>query len=231
MQGEIKRKVKLVTEQNNIDKESPVPEFPMKEWSVRIYLLDHDGNEHPANCFTKVTYNLHPSFANPNQTFTEPPFTCKNEGWGEFEMSIDMFSTEKGGKNTVFHDLNFQSPRYEVTQTVSFKNPSQSLLQILKETGSVANDDEVKAAKIRKSNDGKKRKTVSFDWEKMAEGLTKLTEDGLLHVITLIHDHKSDDTYTKNDMDNGEFSIDLMTMPEHLAQMVWDFLIQQKLVT
>lgn len=142
-------------------------------------------------------------------------------------MSIDMFSTEKGGKNTVFHDLNFQSPRYEVIQTVNFKNPSQSLLQILKETGSVANDDEVKAAKIRKTNDSKKRKTVSFDWDKMAEGLTKLTEDGLLHVITLIHDHKSDDTYTKNDMDNGEFSIDLMTMPEHLAQMVWDFLVSR----
>ena len=140
-------------------------------------------------------------------------------------MSIDMFSTEKGGKNTVFHDLNFQSPRYEVLQTVTFKNPSQSLLQILKETGPVANDDELKAAKIRKATDGKKRKTTNFDWEKMAEGLTKLTEDGLLHVITMIHDHKADDTYTKNDVEAGEFSIDLMTMPEHLSQLVWDFLV------
>lgn len=140
-------------------------------------------------------------------------------------MSIDMFSTEKGGKNTVFHDLNFQSPRYESVQTVTFKNPSQSLLQILKETGPVANDDELKAAKIRKATDGKKRKTTNFDWEKMAEGLTKLTEDGLLHVITMIHDHKADDTYTKNDIEAGEFSIDLMTMPEHLSQLVWDFLV------
>lgn len=46
----------------------------MKEWSVRIYLLDQDSNEHPANCFTKVTYNLHPSFANPNQS-TYLPFS------------------------------------------------------------------------------------------------------------------------------------------------------------
>ena len=34
----------------------------MKEWSVKIYVLDQAGNEHPATCFTKVTYNLHPSF-------------------------------------------------------------------------------------------------------------------------------------------------------------------------
>ncbi len=40
----------------------------MKEWSVALYLLDQDGKEQPANCFTKVTYNLHPSFENPNQS-------------------------------------------------------------------------------------------------------------------------------------------------------------------
>lgn len=45
-----------------------MPDFPMKEWSVKIYLLDQDGKEHPANCFTKATYNLHPSFQNPNQS-------------------------------------------------------------------------------------------------------------------------------------------------------------------
>jgi transcription initiation factor TFIID/TFIIF subunit len=50
-------------------------DFPMKEWSVRLYLLDEAGKEHPANCFAKVTYNLHPSFENPNQsqyTLTKP---------------------------------------------------------------------------------------------------------------------------------------------------------------
>lgn len=40
----------------------------MKEWSVELYLLDADGKERPADCFTKVTYNLHPSFENPNQS-------------------------------------------------------------------------------------------------------------------------------------------------------------------
>jgi transcription initiation factor IIF auxiliary subunit len=40
----------------------------MKVWSVRIFILDQDGNEHEAKAFNKVTYNLHPSFENPNQS-------------------------------------------------------------------------------------------------------------------------------------------------------------------
>lgn len=148
---------------------------------------------------------------------------CKNEGWGEFEMSIDMYTTEKT-KSTVYHDLNFQKPRYETIQTIQIKNPSQALLQILRETGPVASDDDPKAAKARKANDGKKRKP-GYDFEKMAEGLTKLGEDDLLHVIQLIHDHKNEDTYTKNDMDAGEFSVDLFTLPDHLARMIWDVLV------
>ncbi|KAI1326006.1 transcription initiation factor IIF-like protein [Xylariaceae sp. FL0255] len=226
---QIERKVRLVTEQHNIPKESPMPDFPMKEWSVKLFVLDQDGNEHPANCFQKVIYNLHPSFESPQQTFTEPPFTCTNEGWGEFEMSIEMYTTEKN-KITVFHDLNFQSPRYEIDQPAVFKNPSQALLQILRETGPVGNDDETKTAKARKATDGKKRK-AAFDYEKMGDAMLKLGEDDLLHVIQMIHDNKSDDTMTVNDLEKGEFTIDLFTMPEPLSKMIWDFLVEQKMVT
>ncbi|KAI0598626.1 yeats family-domain-containing protein [Biscogniauxia sp. FL1348] len=225
---QIERKVKLVTEQHTIPKESPMPDFPMKEWSVKIYLLDEDGNEHPANVFTKAVYNLHPSFENPQQTFTEPPFTCTNEGWGEFEMSIDLYTTEKA-KHTVYHDLNFQSPKYETKQSVFIKNPSQALITLLRETGPVGNEDEAKAGKARKANDGKKRK-APFDYEKMADGMGKLGEDDLLHVIQMIHDNKSEDTFTKNDLEKGEFTVDLCTLPEPLLKMVWDFLVDQKMI-
>ena len=40
----------------------------MKEWTVEIYILDQDGKERPARCFTKAVYHLHPSFANPTQS-------------------------------------------------------------------------------------------------------------------------------------------------------------------
>jgi len=43
--------------------------------------------------------------------------------------------------------------------------------------------------------------------EKLADGLQKLSEDDLLNVVQLIHDHKSTDTYTKNDVESKPSSI------------------------
>jgi transcription initiation factor IIF auxiliary subunit len=40
----------------------------MKEWTIELYVLDEQGKERPAKCFTKVTYNLHPSFEQPTQS-------------------------------------------------------------------------------------------------------------------------------------------------------------------
>lgn len=48
--------------------------------------------------------------------------------------------------------------------------------------------------------------------EKLADGLQKLTEDDLLNVVQLIHDHKTADTYTKNDVESTYNPI---------AQVIW----------
>ena len=154
--------------------------------------------------------------------FNEPPFRCQNEGWGEFELTVECFTTEKGGKNTIVHDLNFHAARYENTYPVTFKNPSQSLQQVLRETGPLPNDEESKG-KSRKTQDSKRKKGV--DVEKMAEALPRLPEDDLLQVIQMIHDNKTDETYIKNDVDAGEFSVDLYTLPDSLAKSLWDFLV------
>lgn len=161
--------------------------------------------------------------------FMEPPFKCTNEGWGEFEMTIDLFTTEKGGKQSIVHDLNFAAPQYENIHTLSFKNPSQALQQILRETGPLPSDEERKlkkgaAAGTGGGDGGKKKKT--FDVEKMADGLVRLGEDDLLQVIQMIHDHKDDNTYVQNNIDAGEFSVDLYTLPDALLKMLWDFLVR-----
>lgn len=223
----VERKVKLTTTQHNLDKPSQVEGFPWKEWAIELYLLDEDGNQHPATCFTKVVYNLHQSFENPVQTFNEPPFRCQNEGWGEFELTVECFTTEKGGKNTIVHDLNFHAARYENTYPVTFKNPSQSLQQVLRETGPLPNDEESKG-KSRKTQDSKRKKGI--DVEKMAEALPRLPEDDLLQVIQMIHDNKTDETYIKNDVDAGEFSVDLYTLPDSLAKSLWDFLVKSHVI-
>jgi transcription initiation factor IIF auxiliary subunit len=70
---------------------------------------------------------------------------------------------------------------------------------------------------------GKHRLQKSVDMEKLADGLQRLNEDDLLQVVQMVHDHKSPETYTKNDVENGEFHVDLYTLPDSLVKMLWDF--------
>jgi transcription initiation factor IIF auxiliary subunit len=223
----VERKIKIVTEQHNINKPAVNEGFPMKEWTVEIYIIDQDGKEKPAKCFTKAVYHLHPSFDNPDQTFTEPPFKCTNEGWGEFEMTIDVYTTEKGGKHTFVHDLNFAAPQYDVVHSIQFKNPSQALQQILRETGPLPSDEE---RKLKKADGGKKKK-IAVDIDKMADGIVKLEENDLLQVIQMVHDGKDDNTYIQNNIDAGEFSVDLYTLPEALQKSLWDFMVKLGVVS
>jgi transcription initiation factor IIF auxiliary subunit len=113
-------------------------------------------------------------------------------------MTIDVYTTEKGGKNTLMHDLNFAKPRYESKHNVVFKNPSAALINILRESGPVGDENGARKKEEKK----RKRPTAgNVDMEKLADGLVKLGEEELLHVVQLIHDNKSDDTYTKNDIE------------------------------
>lgn len=43
--------------------------------------------------------------------------------------------------------------------------------------------------------------TPQVDMDKLADGLQKLGEDDLLQVVQLVHDNKSADSYTKNDVE------------------------------
>ncbi|RSM20582.1 hypothetical protein CDV31_000559 [Fusarium ambrosium] len=226
--NDVQRKIKVVTEQHVIDKPSPMEAFPMREWSLKIFLLDEDGNERPADVFNKVVYNLHPTFENPVQTFTKAPFTCSNEGWGEFEISIDCYTTEKTKLAPIIQDLNFQKNKYDVTHTVVFKNPSQNLQERLRETGPLPTDDDHRP---KKKGLATKKSAQKYDYEKIAEALEKLEEEDLLRVIQLINENKGPDTYIRSDVEAGEFSIDLYTMPDILTTKLWDHLSKKGLVS
>lgn len=115
-------------------------------------------------------------------------------------MTIDLYTTEKGGKNTLVHDLNFAKPVYEAKHVVTFKNASAALINLLRETGPVPGD-ENGARKKTDVEKKRKRPTGAVDMEKLADGLVKLNEDDLLHVVQMIHDNKTEETYTKNDVD------------------------------
>nr|POF21052.1 ran-specific gtpase-activating protein 1 [Quercus suber] len=220
---DVKRTVKLITQQRVNDDPPEAEGFPMRSWDISVYLIDTtSGDDIPANCFEKVTYVLHESFGKrARQAFKNPPFTIKEKGWGEFDMSILLtpVGAPKGGEIQIQHDLNFQQERYESTHSVSFRNPKAELLERLKESGTIG-----ETANGAPKSDKKRQKTSrNVDMEKLAEALPLLGEDDLLQVVQMVHDNKNDDTYTKNDVENGEFHVDLYTLPDALIKMLWDF--------
>ncbi|KAG8630935.1 hypothetical protein KVT40_000075 [Elsinoe batatas] len=224
---EVKRQIKIVTEQHVIQEPASEGEFPLRRWTITIFIVGEDGNEYPASPFEKVTYKLHESFgARAKQVFKQAPFTISEEGWGEFEMVIVVtpLGNPKGGEVLVVHDLNFGQERYEAFHTVTFRNPKPELAERLRESGSVGETNGAGAGGGAGEKGKKKGKgNRAVDMEKLAQGLETLGEDDLLHVVQLVHDNKSEDTYTKNDVENGEFHVDLYTLPDNLIKMLWDF--------
>ncbi|KAK1146109.1 transcription factor TFIIF complex subunit Tfg3 [Aspergillus melleus] len=207
------------------NKDSGVEGFPLRAWSIEIYLLNEHGEQVPANVFDKVVYSLHPSFGDRyKQTFKNPPFRIAEEGWGEFDMQISLFADKE---HSVLHDLNFAQSRYESKHSITFKNPKPALLALLRESGPVPGDENgVKTKRSAGADEGskkKKRTEKNVDMDKLADGLQRLGEDDLLQVVQMVHDNKAPDSYTKNDVEQGEFHVDLYTLPDTLIKMLWEF--------
>ncbi|KAF1814831.1 transcription initiation factor subunit [Eremomyces bilateralis CBS 781.70] len=221
---EIKRTIKLVTHQRISQPGATPDELPLRSWSVELYVLhEGSGEEMPAVVFDKVEYNLHPSFEKrAKQTFKKPPFKIQENGWGEFDMLIKLYHSHKGGESDITHDLNFQSERYESKHVVVFKNPKPELVALLKESGPVGEENGVRGKK-EGAERRKSKKGGNIDMERLAENLQRLSEDDLLNVVQMVHDGKSPDTYTKNDVEAGEFHVDLYTLPDLLVKSLWDF--------
>lgn len=198
--------------------------------------------------------------ANPRTAFKEAPFRIEEKGWGEFDLTIVLHLADRGGDQTILHDLNFTKNRYEVLHTLNFPTNRPGLVKLLQESGPVPPPKNAGASGHSKTNslsgsrtgspgaslpgtpqsaDNKrklenaglnpklKKKTKfekgSVDLERLAEGLQKLTEDDLLEVVQMVTDNKTSDMYIKNDVDEGEFHMDLFTLPDPLLKSLWDF--------
>ncbi|KAG0683223.1 hypothetical protein C6P42_001537 [Pichia californica] len=251
--------------------------FPMREWSISVSLVNDKGVEVPATIFDKVTYALHPTFANPIRSIKKPPFTIKEQGWGGFDIPITMTLIEKGGDRKVNHDLNFYKEKYIIDKQISINTTKPNLLKELAKSGpiptsnshsastpaSISTDIDSTTIAADSSNNvasstssvnnstAEKRKigsTISnnssatptepknvkrakttankggVDLEKMADLLSKLKEDDLLGVVQMINDNRTPEMNIKNDVDNGEFTMDLYTLPDTLLKSLWDYI-------
>jgi len=209
----------------------------LRHWTVKVVQVHAETKQEiDADIFDKVTYNLHPSFGDrAKQTFRKPPFKAEEDGWGEFEF--DMVLTDLSGKDhNVVHDLNFASTRYELKHVIVFKNPKPPLLTILRNSGPIPgesssvdtgpNGAQNKKRQSGANEEGKKKKRPDgkgIDMDKLADGLQKLGEDDLLQVVQMVHDNKTEESWMRNDVDQGEFHVDLYTLPDNLIKMLWDF--------
>ncbi|KAH3680712.1 hypothetical protein WICMUC_000183 [Wickerhamomyces mucosus] len=200
----------------------------------------------PATIFDKVTYHLHPTFVNPNRSLKSPPFKIQEKGWGEFELFITLNLLEKSGERKISHDLNFQQNHYEIDHKIKIPlNKSINLKKILLGDDDVSDNsngngnngngdiesnkrkistqDQSKNIKKSKSNNLQTPIKGNIDLEKLAENLTKLNEDDLLGVVQMVTDNRTSDMNITNNVDEGEFTMDLYTLPDQLLKSLWDY--------
>lgn len=122
-------------------------------------------------------------------------------------ITLVPIGAPKGGDQTLQHDLNFQQERYESTHSVTFRNPKGELLEALRQSGSVGDAGTTNGASAAKPEKKRQKQNRNVDMEKLAEALPQLPEDDLLQVVQMVHDNKSEETYTKNDVES-EYTLD-----------------------
>lgn len=235
MVDKIQRTVRITTKQRVLEDEPKIDGvFPMREWRISVSLVGADGKLYPATVFDKVTYQLHETFANPKRALTKPPFEIAEKGWGEFEMKITFKIANGGGDLTVGYDLHFKEPESWTDVQVSFPTNKPELLEKLAETGPTGDAAPAPVALGEKrpvdasaaTNKVKKPKVTikgTVDLERLSHGLEQLGEQDVLSVVQMISDNKTPDMYIKNDIDAGEFHVDLFTVPNGLLKSMWDF--------
>lgn len=208
----------------------------MRQWSIEIAMLNDQGAVIPATILDKVTYTLHPTFANPIRSLKQSPFRVEEKGWGEFDIPISVHLLGlpgKLGERKFNHDLNFLLETYTVDHVISIPLKNAQLNKLLTESGPVPAEGDSKrrgdgeAPKLKKLKGGPGATKGSVDLEKLANGLTKLSEDALISIVQMVTDNRTSDMNVKNDVDNGEFTMDLYTLPELLLKSLWDYVKTQ----
>lgn len=222
--------MRIKTKQHVLPDLPPVENFPMRQWSIEIVLLNEEGNEVPATIFDKVIYHLHPTFSNPNRTFTEMPFKIEEQGWGGFPLDISVVLLEKAGERKITHDLNFLQESYEVDHVIQVPLNKPILTTELAKSGPTEDTASKRKATTTTEPKVKKAKTGSastvkgnVDLEKLAFGLTKLNEDDLVGVVQMVTDNRTSDMNVTNNVEEGEFIIDLYSLPDGLLKSLWEY--------
>lgn len=158
----------------------------------------------------------------------------------------------KAGDRRFNHDLNFLLPKYTNDHVINIPvGPSKNvtLNKLLLESGPLPFDESgapkddggsasqsalpgkrrlpdgqlAADARVKKLKGSSNASRGSIDLEKLAAGMTKLSEDDLIVIVQMITDNRTSEMNIKNDVENGEFTMDLFTLPESLLRSLWDY--------
>ena len=127
-------------------------EIGHKAWNLRERIYDYthkwnifvrsgEDNQHFDKLVQKVVFNLHETFDNPTRVLTTPPFCVKENGYGEFELPIDIYfhgSSEKYSLNYFLKlpPLNTTQPLAKLRrEIITFLNPCADFRRKLIEGG------------------------------------------------------------------------------------------------
>eukprot|EP00197_Chlamydomonas_leiostraca_P011116 CAMPEP_0202858606 /NCGR_PEP_ID=MMETSP1391-20130828/1062_1 /ASSEMBLY_ACC=CAM_ASM_000867 /TAXON_ID=1034604 /ORGANISM="Chlamydomonas leiostraca, Strain SAG 11-49" /LENGTH=226 /DNA_ID=CAMNT_0049537535 /DNA_START=105 /DNA_END=785 /DNA_ORIENTATION=+ len=79
-------------------------EYMTHRWTV---YLRGPNNEDLSHIISKVQFDLHQTFNNPNRMAVQQPFEVTEHGWGEFDIVIHVFFTADAGEGEVviYHKL------------------------------------------------------------------------------------------------------------------------------
>ncbi|KAF9584591.1 hypothetical protein BGW38_005906, partial [Lunasporangiospora selenospora] len=107
----------------SILKEIKINGHHIRKWKITIQGVNANGDDEALPYVDYVEYILHQTFDHPVRKVTEYPFVLQEKGWGEFDMKIMLYFTDKSVSPTVLdHDLNFRQTHYTVSHNLTFKS-------------------------------------------------------------------------------------------------------------
>ena len=112
------------------------------EWTVYVRAANPD--EDPSLYIKKVVFHLHPTLQPPSRTLDTAPFEVTEQGWGEFEISVQIFFHDSKERPVdMLHQLKLYPPNDAPASAVAkpvvaerydefvFNSPSDALRQRL----------------------------------------------------------------------------------------------------
>lgn len=115
------------------DDDGKVSRHPITKWKISLSeSVESRKRAEMARWVSHVTYHLHPSFENPERSVNEYPYILKEEGYGSFDMSVEIhFRDSKIAPFHFTHNIDLTQAQYATEHEITFNDTSQEFSNLL----------------------------------------------------------------------------------------------------